>query len=159
MKTTILLAGLLALAANQAAAGPGHHHRHAHSAFAAGEPGDAKGRARIVPVTMKEQADGSMAFFPASLTVRRGEQVRFVLTNPGKVDHEFVLDSIEGNARHKAMMAESPDMAHDDPNAKRLAPGESHGLVWRFTKAGTFEYACLLPGHYEAGMKGTVTVR
>ena len=56
-------------------------------------------------------------------------------------------------------MKKNPEMEHDDPNGKRLAPNDSSEVVWRFTKAGTFEFACLIPGHYEAGMKGTIGVK
>jgi uncharacterized cupredoxin-like copper-binding protein len=56
-------------------------------------------------------------------------------------------------------MEKNPDMEHDDPNGRRLNPDGSSEIVWRFTKAGTFEFACLIPGHYESGMKGTVVVK
>jgi len=50
-------------------------------------------------------------------------------------------------------------MEHDDPNGKTLDAGKSTEILWRFSKPGTFEFACLIPGHYEAGMHGTVTVK
>jgi uncharacterized cupredoxin-like copper-binding protein len=56
-------------------------------------------------------------------------------------------------------MKKFPDMEHDDPNAKRLAVGERGELIWKFTKAGEFEFACLIPGHYEAGMHGKIIVK
>jgi len=100
-----------------------------------------------------------MLFEPNKVEIKRGEQVKFVLKNHGQVDHEFMLDSIENNAKHKIQMEKNPDMEHDDPNGKRLTPSTSNEIVWRFTKAGTFEFACLIPGHYESGMKGTVVVK
>ncbi len=100
-----------------------------------------------------------MLYEPDRSEVKRGEQVRFVLKNVGKVDHEFMLDSVANNAKHKIQMQKNPDMEHDDPNGKRLSPNASGEIVWRFTKAGTFEFACLIPGHYESGMKGTVAVK
>jgi len=57
------------------------------------------------------------------------------------------------------MMAEMPDMKHDDPNAKTLEPGQSATLAWRFSRRGEFEFACLIPGHYESGMHGVVVVK
>lgn len=149
----------LALSAGLALAGPGEA-GHSHKSFAAGEPGDAKKPvARTIKVTMKETEDAKMLFEPNKVEIKRGEQVKFVLKNVGKVDHEFMLDSVENNAKHKIQMEKNPDMEHDDPNGKRLAPKGSNEIVWRFTKTGAFEFACLIPGHYESGMKGTVVVK
>jgi uncharacterized cupredoxin-like copper-binding protein len=152
--------GLAAVAftATTVAAAPGEK-GHTHRSFAAGEPGNPKTRARTVEVVMKETEDGKMLYEPAQVEVKRGEQVRFVLKNEGKVDHEFMLDSVANNAKHKIEMEKNPDMEHDDPNGKRLRPGESSEIVWRFSKAGTFEFACLIPGHYESGMHGMAAVK
>lgn len=127
--------------------------------FSAGEPGDSKRPARIVPVTMKEADDGKMLYFPNSIDVKKGEQVRFVITNAGKVQHEFILASREDNNKHAALMQKFPDMEHDDPNGKTLQPGQKTEMVWRFSKPGAFEFACLIPGHREAGMLGTINVK
>ncbi len=152
-------AGFLLLVTSLAAwAGPGEP-GHSHATFAAGEPSDPKKPARVVPVTMREMDDGKMAFFPAELQVRTGEQVKFVLKNAGKTDHEFMLDTVERNAKHKLAMEKNPDMEHDDPNGKRLAPEKNSEIVWKFSKPGTYEFACLIPGHYESGMHGTVVVK
>jgi uncharacterized cupredoxin-like copper-binding protein len=149
----------LALATTLAVAAPGEP-GHSHKTFAAGEPGDPKKPvARTMEITMQETEDAKMLFSPARVEVKRGEQVKFVLKNVGKVDHEFMLDSVANNAKHKIAMEKNPDMEHDDPNGRRLNPDGSSEIVWRFTKAGTFEYACLIPGHYESGMKGTVVVK
>ena len=149
----------LALATTLAVAAPGEP-GHSHKTFAAGEPGDPKKPiARTMEVTMHETEDAKMLFSPNRVEVKRGEQVRFVLKNAGKVDHEFMLDSVANNAKHKIAMEKNPDMEHDDPNGRRLNPDGSSEIVWRFTKAGTFEFACLIPGHYESGMKGTVVVK
>jgi uncharacterized cupredoxin-like copper-binding protein len=131
----------------------------AHGAgFSAGEPGDAKKPARTVLVTMKE-GEGKMLFIPDRLEIKRGEQVRFILTNTGLLEHEFILASTEDNLKHAEDMKERPHMTHDDPNGKRVAPSKKSEIVWKFTRAGTFEYGCLIPGHREAGMTGTVIVK
>src|SRR5215207_2234043 len=148
--------GLLAPGIMPAAlADPGHSHK----SFAPGAPGDPKKPARTVEITMKETEEAKMLYEPDRIEVKRGEQVRFGLKNSGKVDHEFMLDSVANNAKHKIAMEKNPDMEHDDPNGRRLNPDGSSEVVWRFTKAGTFEFACLIPGHYESGMKGTVVVK
>ncbi len=126
--------------------------------FSAGVPGDAKKPARVVMVTMKESS-GQMMFIPDRLDIKLGEQVRFILTNVGELEHEFVLASTEDNLKHAEDMKKNPDMEHDDPNAKRVKPKQKNEIVWRFTKAGKFEYGCLIPGHREAGMTGTINVK
>jgi uncharacterized cupredoxin-like copper-binding protein len=131
---------------------------HAEHAFAAGEPGDPKKPFRTVEIAMTEGL-GTMTYSLSSMEVRKGEQIKFVLKNAGHLAHEFLLDSVENNAKHKIQMEKHPDMEHDEPNGKKLEPKASSEIVWRFTKAGTFEFACLIPGHYEAGMKGVVVVK
>jgi uncharacterized cupredoxin-like copper-binding protein len=146
----------------QAFAGPGHKpgegHSHAEEA-AYGVPGDPKKPARTVHVTMRETGEGRMLFVPDRIEVRRGEQIRFLLRNNGDVDHEFVVATLEENLRHAEEMKKNPDMEHDDPNARRLAPKKTGEVLWRFTKAGTFDFSCLIPGHRESGMFGTIIVK
>jgi uncharacterized cupredoxin-like copper-binding protein len=126
--------------------------------FAAGEPGDPKKPFRIVRVTMLE--DGKkMLFEPAVVDVRHGEQVRFEIFNEGSWNHEFVLASEAANRKHAEPMKKFPDMEHADPNAVRLSPFASGAILWKFTRRGAFEYACLIPGHLEAGMHGQVIVK
>jgi uncharacterized cupredoxin-like copper-binding protein len=126
--------------------------------FSAGEPGNPKKPARVVLITMRE-GDGRMMFIPDKVEVRRGEQIRFILTNTGRLEHEFILATEAENLKHAEEMKKNPDMEHDDPNGKRVAPAKKSEIVWRFTKPGTFEYGCLIPGHREAGMTGIVIVK
>ena len=126
--------------------------------FSAGQPGDPGKPARVVKIRMFE-GSGKLGFEPAQVEVRRGEQVRFVLQNDGEEDHEFVLATVTENRKHAEVMKKHPDMEHDDPNAKRVLPHGNGELVWRFTKRGEFEFACLIPGHYDKGMFGKVIVK
>ena len=126
--------------------------------FSAGVPGNAKKPARTVTVVMSDD-EGAMKFTPDRLDIKKGEQVRFVIQNKGALKHEFTLASVKDNDKHAEMMKKFPDREHDDPNAKSVDPGKTAEMVWRFTKTGTFEFACLIPGHREAGMHGTVTVK
>jgi len=128
-----------------------------HAEMAIGMPGDAASVDRTIDVSMSETDDGEMLFEPRELTIARGETIRFNVTNMGGTEHEFVLDTVEGNAEHKEMMAKM-DMEHDDPNSVRLDVGASGDVIWTFANAGTFEFACLMPGHYESGMYGPITV-
>ena len=70
-----------------------------------------------------------------------------------------MLATKEENVTHGKLMERFPEMEHDDPNGKRLAPQTSSDIIWKFTKKGTFEFACLIPGHYQAGMHGFITVK
>jgi uncharacterized cupredoxin-like copper-binding protein len=153
---------ILLLTAAPAFAGPGepgHSHAHGHvDGLAFGEPGDPKKPSRDIAITMKE-ADGKMLFVPDKIAVKKGEQIRFKLMNNGLLDHEIVLSTLEDNLKHAKEMEKNPEMEHDDPNAKRLPPSKSGEILWKFTKAGTFDFSCLIPGHRQAGMSGTITVK
>lgn len=127
-------------------------------ASAAGSPGDPNAPARTIEIYMRE-VDGKMLFAPQLVEVSVGEQVRFRLMNEGELEHEFVLGTPEEIKEHAGMMQAMPDMKHDEPNAKRLQPKASGDIVWKFTSAGAFEFACLISGHREAGMVGKVIVR
>ena len=130
------------------------HEGHAHASFAAGEPGDAKKPSRTIEVEMSE-----MAFSPSRIEVKRGEQIRFVIRNAGTEDHEFLLATTEENLKHAEVMKKHPHMEHDDPNGVRLAPKKTAEILWKFTKAGAFEYSCLIPDHRDYGMIGRITVK
>lgn len=134
------------------------NHAGGHGDMGAGKPGKAAKASRTVKISMKETDDGKMVYEPSQIVAKKGETIRIVVTNTGETDHEFVLDEMAKNAEHKALMEKFPEMEHDDPNAIRLAPGKSGEIVWTFTKAGDFEFACLIPGHYESGMHGPVKV-
>jgi uncharacterized cupredoxin-like copper-binding protein len=135
----------------------GHKHSHGQS-FSAGEPGDPKKPSKIVQVTMGER-DGKMLFVPARLEVKKGDQIKFLLRNNGELEHEFVLASTADNLKHAEDMEKDPGMAHEEQNGRELAPKTTSEMVWKFTKAGEFEYACLIPGHRDAGMTGTIVVK
>jgi uncharacterized cupredoxin-like copper-binding protein len=159
MKGTIVAAVSILLAGTAALAGGSGNHSHGHDQMMnAGKPGKLSEVSRTVEIAMMEKDDGSMVFEPASLNFKHGETVRLLLTNKGQTGHEFVMDSHEGNQKHKKAMEKYPDMEHADPNAIRLEPGKSGEIVWTFAKSGNFEFACLMPGHYEAGMKGELVV-
>jgi uncharacterized cupredoxin-like copper-binding protein len=166
MKSTCLagptVLAALALGANGSIP-PGYAHdahgAHAvHRTFSAGEPGNPKQPSRVVEIAMHE-SDGKMLFAPDRIEVRRNEQVRIVLKNDGALEHEFMLATVKENAEHGEMMAKMPDMRHDEPNGKRLESKGKNEMLWRFTKRGEFEFACLISGHYQAGMFGKVVVK
>lgn len=120
-----------------------------------GEPGDPGKVSRTVEITMND----TMRFIPSSVTAKRNETIRFVLKNDGKLKHEMVLGTIKALKEHAALMRRFPEMEHAEPNQASVEPGRTGELVWHFTKAGTFNFACLQPGHFEAGMRGRVVVK
>jgi uncharacterized cupredoxin-like copper-binding protein len=122
-----------------------------------GIAGDASKATRTVNVDLRDD----MRFTPPALDLNRGETVRFVVSNKGATLHEMVLGTREDNAKHAEAMRTHAhhNMSHAAPGMIALEPGNTGEIVWQFNRAGTFEYACLVPGHYEAGMRGTITVK
>jgi len=174
----ILFAGTIAaamLAAGSAAlADAGHKH-----GGAIGEPGVKAKATRTVAITIRDNL-----YEPETVDVKKGETIRFVLKNAGELLHEFNIGTAAMHAEHQKemeMMAQHgmitatgvnhemmkmdhskmgmPAMKHDDPNAVLIEPGKTAELVWKFTKDATLEFACNLPGHYEAGMVGQFRFR
>jgi uncharacterized cupredoxin-like copper-binding protein len=120
-----------------------------------GRQGDPDRVARTITVDMTD----SMRFTPAVLTVKRGETVRLNVVNKGQVLHEFVLGTPEDVKKHREVMKKFPGMEHDEPQMVHVEPGKRGEVVWQFTKGGEFQFGCLLPGHFEAGMVGKVVVQ
>jgi uncharacterized cupredoxin-like copper-binding protein len=119
-----------------------------------GREGNPKKATRIVRVGMAD----TMRFTPSELKIKRGETVKFVVHNSGKVMHEMVIGTMKELKEHAEMMKKHPAMEHDDPYAAHVAPGRTETIVWQFTREGTFYYGCLEPGHFEAGMVGKIEV-
>ena len=119
-----------------------------------GREGDPKKVSRTVKIDMSDQ----MRFNPAQLIVRQGETVKFEVKNSGKIMHELVLGTMKDLKEHAELMRKHPGMEHDEPYMAHVAPGKTETIVWQFTKAGEFNYGCLVAGHFEAGMLGKLTV-
>lgn len=157
----LLVAGAAVLSFNANAHGDGK--RPAAQSFDAGkvedtpfgQQGDPKKATRTIRVGMSDR----MRFNPENIAVKKGETVRFVVANKGAVLHEMVLGTPQALKEHAELMKKHPGMEHDEPSMAHVKPGATGEIVWQFTKAGEFQFACLIPGHYEAGMVGKVTVR
>jgi uncharacterized cupredoxin-like copper-binding protein len=109
--------------------------------------------------TVRIGMSDAMRFTPDKIVVKHGETVRFIVANEGKVRHELVLGTPQSLKEHYAAMLKDPGMEHDDPSQITLDAGKTGEIVWRFTRGGTVAMGCLQPGHYDAGMKGSITVR
>lgn len=120
-----------------------------------GREGDPAKASRTIRIDMSDK----LRFSPASLAIKRGETVKFVVTNSGKAMHEMVLGSMTELKEHAEMMRKHPGMEHDEPYMAHVAPGKSETMVWQFSKAGEFHFGCLVPGHFEAGMVGKIVVK
>ncbi len=165
-RTTTLLIGLTLSLASQA-----HQDKHHPAAKSAASPrevseisevietafgrsGDPAQVARTIDIRMHD----TLRFDPADITVRQGETVRLRARNEGRGLHEIVLGRDEELREHAALMRKFPNMEHDAPYMAHVAPGQQGDIVWQFTEPGRYQFACLVAGHYEAGMVGTVTV-
>ena len=138
------------------------HAQHGHAANAAPTeqtPFGIAGDARKVQRTITLRMGDDMRFAPSHITVKRGETVRLRVLNQGQVMHEIVLGTPGSLSEHAQMMQQHPGMDHDAPHMAHVAPGQKGELVWQFNRAGEFDFACLVAGHFEAGMKGTITVK
>lgn len=119
-----------------------------------GEPGMASMANRTVTVIMLD----TMRFTPDTVSVKEGETIRFIVKNAGTIRHEMMIGTIAELKEHADLMRQFPEMEHEDANAVTVDPGKEGEIVWTFTVPGIFDFACLIPGHYEAGMKGRIVV-
>ena len=119
----------------------------------AGTPGDPAHIDRTITISTED-----LKFEPAVIFVRPGETIKFVITNYGKLPHEFIIGDKAEQEEHEKEMQSMRGMQHTDQNAVSILPGETRALVWTFGKEGTFEFGCHVPGHYAAGMVGTIHV-
>jgi uncharacterized cupredoxin-like copper-binding protein len=119
-----------------------------------GIEGDTRSVKREITLNMGD----NMRFTPDAITVKEGETIRFVVKNQGKQLHEMVIGTKKELDAHAALMVKFPNMEHDEPYMAHVAAGKSQNLIWTFNRAGTFDFACLIAGHYQAGMVGKITV-
>lgn len=147
--------------------GPGGHARqggqgqdahHGQPVIKEQKPWGIAGEPREVTRTVEIRMTDDMRFAPAHISVKLGETLRLVAINAGQILHEIVIGTPEELAEHAALMQKFPDMDHDEPYMAHVDPGQRGEIIWTFNRAGSFEFACLIPGHFEAGMKGTLTV-
>ncbi len=120
-----------------------------------GIAGDARAVKRTIAISMSD----TMRFTPDRIEVKAGEVVKIVLKNNGKMLHEFVIGTKRELEEHAALMVKFPGMEHDEPYMAHVKPGGSGAIVWNFNRSGEFDFACLIAGHYQAGMVGKISVR
>ena len=130
------------------------NHAGGHDEAAIGKPGVVSRVTRTVVVDMTDD----MRFHSSLISVKQGETIRFVARNNGKVKHEMVLGTEKDLKDHYEVMKKNPEMEHADANMVTVAPGKSGEIIWQFTKTGKVDFACLQPGHFDAGMRGLVKV-
>lgn len=153
MKSLKFLVPLSALAFSLSALASGTHGG-SDEAVGVGKAGDPAKVTRTIQVDMTD----NMRYTPPNINVKRGETIRFIAKNDGKIKHEMVIGTIKELKEHSEMMKKMPGMQHAEGNMVTVDPGKTGELVWQFTKPGKVDFACLQPGHYEAGMKGVVNV-
>lgn len=119
-----------------------------------GIAGDPKKAVRSIEIKMLD----TMRFSPAAIKVRAGETITFIIRNTGKIQHEMVIGTRKELEEHAALMLKFPGMEHEEPYMAHVSPGKSGRLTWTFNRAGEFEFACLIAGHFQAGMVGRISV-
>ena len=119
-----------------------------------GIAGDAKAVKRTITLAMSD----TMRFTPDKIDVKQGETVKIVLKNTGAVTHELVIGTQKELDGHAALMLKFPSMEHEEPYMAHVAPGKTGEIIWTFNKPGNFDFACLIAGHYQAGMVGKIDV-
>ena len=157
MKTLLTAIGLL-LVAPAWAHGDAMHSEGAKAVVMEQKPWGIAAKPTSVARTIEVSMDDRMRFTPNVINVNQGERVRLRIHNSGQALHEFVLGSHDELMDHAQMMKRFPDMEHDEPYMAHVPPGRTVDILWTFNRSGRFEFACLLPGHYDAGMKGSVEV-
>lgn len=162
--TKLLIAAATLFAANIAWAHGNEQHSQmqsgtAHHTMAEQHPWGMMGNPNAVDREIRVSMSDTMRFAPEQITVKLNETVRFVVDNDGKVLHEFVLGTSDEIRKHAEVMKRFPNMAHDEPYMAHVDPSRQGEVIWSFNRVGEFEYACLLPGHFEAGMRGRIVVQ
>jgi uncharacterized cupredoxin-like copper-binding protein len=155
MKSILLLAACLA--APLAHAHGDKNHAPAMESVAEQTAWGIAGKPAQISRTVTIDMTDAMRFMPDSIAVQEGDTLRFVVRNRGRMLHEMVIGTSDELAKHAALMAKFPNMQHDEPYLVHVDPGKTGEIVWTFNRAGRFEFACLIAGHYEAGMRGTIT--
>jgi len=155
----VLMAALVAVGGVSFAHGDGKDDKKAPAAARKeqkdwGIAGDTRAAKRTINISMLD----TMRFSPDKIEVRQGETVRLRLTNTGKLLHELVIGTKKVLDEHAALMVKFPSMEHDEPYMAHVAPGKTGEIIWTFNRAGEFDFACLIAGHYQAGMVGKIRV-
>lgn len=148
--STLLLAAVSTLSIAAGSHAGGHHGEEG----AIGSPGKTANAKRTVAIDMTD----NMRFTPSNITAKKGETIKFVVKNSGKIKHEIVFGTPAELKEHYAAMLKFPDMEHADDNQITVMPGKTGEIVWEFSKAGKVDFACLQAGHFDAGMVGAVMV-
>jgi uncharacterized cupredoxin-like copper-binding protein len=108
--------------------------------------------------TIEVEMSDEMRFTPSFIKVKKGDVIKFVHRNKGQTMHEFVLGTADSLAEHAEMMKKFPGMEHSEAYMTHVAPGKKGEVIWQFSETGEFAFGCLIPGHFDAGMKGKVIV-
>lgn len=155
---SLILASLLATTGVAWAHGDKHGPAKAATTVKEQKPWGIAGDAKAVTRTIEIRMTDNMRFAPDRIEVREGETVRFRIVNAGKLLHEMVIGTKQELDAHAEMMMKHPGMEHDEPYMAHVGAGKRGEMVWNFNRPGTFQFACLVAGHYQAGMTGTIVV-
>jgi uncharacterized cupredoxin-like copper-binding protein len=157
--TRVILAGLLATVSSVSYAhGDEDHGKKTEPVKKEQKDWGIAGDARQVKRTIELAMADTMRFTPDRIDVKQGETVKIVLKNQGQMLHEFVIGTRKELEEHAALMVKFPNMEHDEPYMAHVPPAKSGEIIWTFNRPGEFDFACLIAGHYQAGMVGKIDV-
>lgn len=154
MKFNLVIGTFAVISLATAAMASGNHASGHGKTDAIGKPGKASNVTRTVNIDMND----AMRFTPSSIEAKHGETIKFIVKNSGEIKREMTIGSMKDLIAHAEQMKKNPGMEHDEPNTASVAPGKSGEIIWQFTTAGKVDFACLEPGHFDAGMKGAINV-
>lgn len=157
IRRTLIATGLLAAATGALSHGAMHNDK-PKAVKKEQKPWGIAGDAKDVKRTIAASMTDAMRFSPDKIDVKQNETLRFVLKNNGKLMHEFVIGTKKDLDEHAALMLKFPNMEHDEPYMAHVPPGKTGEIVWKFNQTGNFQFACLIAGHYQGGMVGSITV-
>lgn len=171
--TAIALTSLLSISTSSALASGSHG---AHKSVTE-QPKSKSSASNVIAMQMHDNYYSS-----ETVTVKKGETVRFTVKNMGDLVHEFNIGTSAQHATSQAKMAMMVDhgvleadkinhgmmdmnmgggmtMQYNETNSVLLEPGQTKDVIWTSSETGTLEYACNIPGHYDAGMVGQITIQ
>lgn len=135
----------------------GHHGEGmSHGTSMVGKPGIEDKVTKVIKV----EANDQMRFIHKPFDIKAGETIKFIVTNTGKIMHEFAVGTKAEHKAHGKMMLANPNMHHGASSGViSIEPGQTETLIWEFSKAMPAQLACNVPGHYQAGMHSDIKIK
>jgi uncharacterized cupredoxin-like copper-binding protein len=125
-------------------------HQHESTIGPVGAPAQPNATSQTIKVSLTDEM--KIKFDQDLTTIKSGTIIQFMVTNEGKIPHEFSIGNQKEQKAHGEMMRKMPGMTHADGTTLTVEPGMTKVLTWNFKGDDVVVFACNIPGHYEAGM-------